>query len=129
VIVEGARARRHPLHRYFEWDDGIAAEQWRRKQAMDMMLSVRILQVMKEAGKRPPTPITTVAIRDLLPGPGPLGSGFVERSKVLSDEDTRGRFVERKLGELLSWCRSVCDVDELREIRETIEQLISVDSE
>ncbi len=39
-IVEAARPDTSPLHRYFEWDNKAAAEQWRLQQARVLVCSV-----------------------------------------------------------------------------------------
>lgn len=51
AVVEAARNRRHPLHRFFEWDDTAAAEKWRQDQARGLIRCVRI-----DAGDEPPAP-------------------------------------------------------------------------
>lgn len=49
IVVEEARAKDHPLHDYFEWRDGIAAEKYREDQARALIRSVRI-QVLSNSG-------------------------------------------------------------------------------
>lgn len=43
AVVEAARDARHPLHKYFEWDNEIAAEAYRLDQARVLIRSVRIV--------------------------------------------------------------------------------------
>lgn len=50
-IVDAARDENHPLHERFEWDDGIAAEAWRRAQAHELIRSVRITYAEDEKGR------------------------------------------------------------------------------
>lgn len=42
LVVDAARPAEHPLHGHFQWDDGIAAEAWRREQARKLIRSVRV---------------------------------------------------------------------------------------
>lgn len=42
VVVEAARPADHPLHDRFEWDDAVAGESWRRRQAHELIRSVRV---------------------------------------------------------------------------------------
>lgn len=42
VVLDEARDPAHPLHHRFEWDDGVAAERWRRHQAHELIVSVRV---------------------------------------------------------------------------------------
>lgn len=43
VLVDVARPSDHPLHDRFEWDDAIAGEAWRRRQAHELIRSVRVV--------------------------------------------------------------------------------------
>jgi hypothetical protein len=40
-VVEDARNPSSPLHKYFQWDDKIAADNWRRAQARILLSSIR----------------------------------------------------------------------------------------
>lgn len=42
LVVDVARPVDHPLHPRFEWDDGIAGEEYRKVQARELIRSVRI---------------------------------------------------------------------------------------
>lgn len=43
AVVEAAKPKASPLHRYFEWNDSAAAENYRRWQARELILSVHIV--------------------------------------------------------------------------------------
>lgn len=43
IVVDEARARTHPLHGRFEWDNKVAGEAWRRQQAHELIRSVRVV--------------------------------------------------------------------------------------
>ena len=42
LVVDAARNPEHPLHTRFEWDDSIAAEQYRRVQAGELIRKVKV---------------------------------------------------------------------------------------
>ncbi len=42
-VVQTARHPDHPLHKYFEWDDSEAAEQWRLAQARGLIRKVLVV--------------------------------------------------------------------------------------
>ena len=44
-VVESARLKRSPLHDYFEWDDTVAAVQFRERQARTMLASIVCVEV------------------------------------------------------------------------------------
>ena len=47
-VLEVARSPDSPLHPYFEWDDSIAAEQWRLEQARELIRRVKIVVEIDE---------------------------------------------------------------------------------
>ena len=42
LVVKDAKRADSPLHDYFEWDDTVAAAQWREEQARQLVRSVRV---------------------------------------------------------------------------------------
>lgn len=44
-IVERAKPKSSPLHRYFDWDDSVAGRRWRLHQAGNLIISVRTVEV------------------------------------------------------------------------------------
>ena len=42
IVVAEARDPKHPLHERFEWDDSVAAEKYRERQASELIRSVRV---------------------------------------------------------------------------------------
>lgn len=50
AVVEAARAKKHPLHQHFEWDDTLAAEAYRIDQARNLIRIVRVEDVNTEEG-------------------------------------------------------------------------------
>lgn len=129
MILDAAQDEKHPLHKYFEWDDTEAARKWRLAQALQMIMATRFVcflnkdrkakkveSVVKESRK-------AVQVRRLLPSF--TGDGFRERADVLGDDEARKSLVERKLSVLRSWCSSVIDIDELSPIREGLLELLA----
>lgn len=43
MVLDDARAPESPLHDYFEWDDSVAAEQWRLTQANQLCRSIHVV--------------------------------------------------------------------------------------
>lgn len=59
-LVDAARAKRHPLHKVFEWKDSVAAEKYRIEQAGYL---IRSLEVIKVLPKKKDQPSRTVKLR------------------------------------------------------------------
>lgn len=50
AIVDTAKAKTHILHRHFEWDDKLAAHQYRLDQARDLVQSIHVEAAETESG-------------------------------------------------------------------------------
>jgi hypothetical protein len=123
-LVEEARSSGHILHGYFEWNDSKAAEKYRLTQATAMILATKFVAVLQRQADEPPRVISAQKpVREFLPMY--RGEGFKGRTEILSTEDTRVAFIERKLGVLVSWCSSVVDVDEFSSMRKALEEMIA----
>ncbi len=51
IIVDLARPKSSPLHKFFDWDDAHAAEMFRRKQAGDLIASLQVVYIGGESQK------------------------------------------------------------------------------
>ncbi len=51
TVLEDARRPQSVLHKYFEWDDTVAAEKWRREQARQLVKAVRV--IIESDGEEP----------------------------------------------------------------------------
>lgn len=81
LVVDAARNPEHPLHSRFEWDDTLAAEQWRLEQAGQLL---RIVKLPPEEG-RPRDLRAFVAIK----GKDSHRSDYVPTEVALSDPLSR----------------------------------------
>ena len=52
-VVDAARPKRAPLHDAFEWDNTVAADEWRREQARSIIKSIQIVVVEEEGEEQP----------------------------------------------------------------------------
>jgi hypothetical protein len=50
AVLEAARDEQSPLHRHFEWDDGLAAEAYRLDQARTLIRIIRVDDAETESG-------------------------------------------------------------------------------
>jgi hypothetical protein len=122
-ILDSARAATSPLHGFFEWDDAKAGEKWRLTQAMEMIMATKFMVILKEEKGRLPQVVAAEPVRKFLPQFG--GKGFKMRNEALAAVDNRQEIVDRKLGQLRSWCNGVIDIPELESIRKLIESQLA----
>lgn len=94
IVVDEARPDDSPLHQHFTWDDGEAADEWRREQARRLIRTFKI--VLDET--TPPQPInvninmnegSTVPEYMNLTHPATGLRGYYRTQDLLTDEQTR----------------------------------------
>lgn len=110
-IVDAARDNPNSeLYKCFEWDDSIAAERYRRKQACDIMC--HLVYVEQEVPKDRPEIRINYCTR--------VGEGFAETKKIVRNEDQYKSLLEKAWAELRSFKARYSMLEELREIMELI---------
>jgi hypothetical protein len=122
LVVAAAAAPTHPLHRFFEWDDSIAAMKWRLDQAARMIAAVKYVRQAAEERARPPT-VRLCHLREWIPD-GSRTNTYCPRDVVMAEPDARAAWIAQRIATLRSWCGSVVDVRELDSIRICIEAML-----
>jgi len=119
LVLDSARREKSALHRYFDWDDGVAAEKWRRVQALQLIMASKMVAQLVEQNDRPVPAIAEHAhVRRLVSAFS--GQGFTMRADALADEEQRKALVNRHVEKLRSWLRATIDIAELEPIRKKI---------
>lgn len=90
-VLEKAKRKRHPLHRFFTWDDTEAAYQHRLQQARQLINAVVIIH---EEPEREP-----IEVKAFVPASRKDG-GYRPVAKVMSDTDLRAEYLERAYADL-----------------------------
>jgi len=108
-VRDHARNPKSPLHKYFEWNDQRASDQYRLWQARDLIASVRI-RIKADPEDRPKT------IRAFVRVVTKSGPDYVETLDALSHADHRAQIVAQALAELRSFEQKYRDLSELAEI-------------
>lgn len=83
LVVAAARAKTHPLHSRFEWDNRAAGEQWRHHQAAELIRSVKVVYREATETEEAGTVRAYHAVR------GPNGHAYQPADKVAEDPFTR----------------------------------------
>lgn len=117
-IVDAAKAKSHPLHDAFEWNNTKAAESWRVEQAKYL---TRSLEIVVQAPGEPPR-FTRYYISQ---GSG-IGDGKESRyytvAEVLSDSEMREQRLRRVWNMLLSIKHEYEDLIELAAVWDAISE-------
>lgn len=89
-VVEVARDPSSPLHKYFEWNDGIAAEGYRLSQARSLVISVKI-----ETPTGPIRAFENITVNS--------SNYYVPISKIKKSSTLQEQVLENALRELTYW--------------------------
>lgn len=102
AIVQKARPKRSPLHPYFEWDDSVAAESYRRFQAEHLARSITIITTVQSGEEVEVRAFHAVHIKRTNGGPPNLKS-YVSFANVAEDPALAEQVLEGAQRELRAW--------------------------
>lgn len=110
-LVNEARTESSPLHSYFVWDDGEAAEAYRNHQAGQLIARVRVSFENKRV--RAYQSVRVIVKYD---SKERVDEGYVSTARILSDEDLRWQVIKQGLKDLYGWKTKYSSYDELMDL-------------
>lgn len=114
-VVNDARNDNSPLHSFFEWDDGEAAEAYRLQQARGLIRSVVAIYVSED--KPAVRQKAYVHINE------PSAPHYREMGHAMSQAKTRKLVLERAWREFQAWRKRYKDLKEFSDLFEVAEQI------
>ncbi len=93
-LVKAAKGNKHPLHKMFDWDDKIAAQMHRLKQARDILGALKI-NIVVEEGEDPEVTRAFVTIES--------EEGYMDTIEALSNPVIARDVVAEAKAELIAW--------------------------
>ncbi len=114
-VLEDARNPNSPLHSFFEWNNGEAAEQYRLQQARGLIRAVVAVYTFDDK----PAVRTKAYVHINDPG----AQHYREASHAMSQPRTREMVLQRALEELRQWKRRYKDLQEFAQLVEVIDDL------
>jgi hypothetical protein len=121
-VVALARRARSPLHRHFEWDDGVAGEAYRELQARSLLRSIAVVRSDVKGRDRNTRAYFNVA---LLTDVG-VRRAYVAERIVWATPELADQVVVRAERELLGWRTRYSDYQELRAAGALVDEAIAV---
>lgn len=113
-IVNDARNDNSPLHSFFEWDDGAAAEAHRLAQARGLIRSVVAIYTSPDK-----TAVRQKAYVHIAEAGAPH---YREAGHAMSQAKTRKLVLQRAWGELQAWRKRYADLKEFAGLFEVIDE-------
>ena len=111
-VVDEARPEESPLHPEFEWDDAVAAEKWRKKQAQ--LLIIHTIRIQEDNPTATPVRAFHVTVEK---------SHYEPVDLILKDEAKREVLLENAKRELISFKKKYSALQELASVFDAIDQI------
>ena len=118
-VLDRARDPTSPLHPYFEWDDGEAAEKFRLMQASVLIRQCRVRVIAADGQK---TSVVRAFVS--LPGDRIAGAGYRTIESVLATEPRRAELLAMAFGELTAFKRKYETLHELADVFASIDRTL-----
>lgn len=129
VVVDRARPKRSPIHGAFEWDDAVAAEEYRREQARFLIRSVVVTYEDQPDVPEDVRAFVCVRKEDNAESDRPNDKVYTGTLDAMNDPVMREQVVRQAIAEATAWQRRWRQFDELanvfRAINETKEKLVA----
>jgi hypothetical protein len=122
AIVQAAKAKRNPLHNEFEWDDKVAAHEYRLHRGRVLLSSIVVIRD-DVVSDRPQRVYHHVKKKSEHPEEKPKRV-YRTAEQCLQDDDTRAELLGRALKELISFRNRYRDLQELAVVLRGIDQII-----
>ena len=102
AVVREASKRSHPLHRYFEWSDSIAAQAYRLDQARALISSI---EITSSAAKEPARAYLSINDRE--------GRAYHQVSEVINSRDLQLGVLRLALRDLEAFQRRFREIEDI----------------
>ena len=120
-LLEEARSRRSPVHNYFEWDNGVAAERHRLSQARDLLRVIHV-DVVDQSGRRVPArAFLSVTVKER----GKPIRAYIQHEDMLNTPYFKAQKIDEALNELETWSRKYMTIRELKTLRDRVRTLVA----
>lgn len=116
-VLKDARNPNSPLHSFFEWDDGEAAEQYRLQQARGLIRSVVAIYT------HPDKPATRT--RAYIHIAEPSAPHYREVSHAMSQKKTRTMVLQKAWSEFVAWRKRYQDLKEFSTLFEAADEVVA----
>lgn len=120
AVVEASRPKKSAIHKLVEWDDDVAATQYRLQQGRDILSSIHVRY--ETEAPTDPVPAYVVIKRAEVKGSGE--SVYENTHTALQQPIYRDNVICQALRDLLAWKRRYSAINELAEYIPVIEKQI-----
>lgn len=112
-IVNASREELAPLHNEFEWDNDVAAEEWRKRQAQNMIGNLSI--IIAETEDIPSEPVRAFFSTEL--------HHYENIRVIMTDATKKNNLLQKAIRELQSFKKKYATLSELSNIFASIDEV------
>lgn len=112
-VVHAAKAESNPMHGLFEWDDNVAAQNYRVDQARGVIRSIDV--IVEELPQPKPVRAFVSVVRD-------RDRSYTSTAHAMSDEDLRKQVLAEAWAQLEAWRNRYAELEELADVFATIDK-------
>lgn len=129
TVVQDAKKEDSPLHDWFEWDDEIAANEYRTEQARYLLRHIVVSVKKPDGNEEEVRAFHSVTAKVEGPTVNSVGTNFVTIQSVLSDEEWSKEVVQNALKELERWRKKYGIYKELAKVIKLVDKAIQLKSD
>ncbi len=118
-VVNDAQSSKSPLHRYFDWDDSVAARKWRLEQAQNIIRHIYVKQIGNREIRKPTRAFVNYREE------GETTSQYENILSVMSDDTKRKRLLLKAKQELADWRSRYDDLTEFADLFPVVDRLLA----
>ena len=120
AVVDRARNAANPLHDLFQWNDTIAAEEYRKVQAHKLITNLVVVQANVDSQKKPVTYCAFVNVNERVHDEG----RYINLQKAIESEEAHELLLKNAIRELQSFKHKYETLSELRPVMNFIDNYI-----
>lgn len=114
MVLQDAKNEYSPYHDWFNWDDDLAAEEYRKAQARQLLSSIVEVRIIHEDSE----PVEIRAFVNVIDEEGERG--YVETDYAMSKPVLVSQVIQQALKEVIAWQKRYREYQELGKIHKAI---------
>lgn len=120
IVLKQAEAKSSPIHSYFDWDNTVAAQQWRKTQASELLRAVKVVVRIKGGNEKK---VVRAFVR--VSRPDEHSGDYVSMSRVLKRKDWKAELLEQAQADLRAFRDKYTDLQEVTGVIGAIDSFLS----
>jgi hypothetical protein len=122
AVIAEAKRKNSPIHRHFEWDNSVAAEKWRLRQAGDLINS---LQVIRTEATTHPVSAYSVVTKPAKSADAPQRKVYESTEEALADPVMRDEILANAIRDAIAFRKKYHALSELSKVFSALDTFLA----